>query len=1276
MATFLRDKQALDTDVIAVQEPWNNQKNNTTHQPAGRTFQLVFPRYSDKEIPGVCLYVSKKIDPATWSCQQISVDYQILKLRRQLGHGWTDVFVHNIYNRVGSGLPLRLRTELQKRKEAEHIVIGDFNLHHPATDPEAEDLLLISDESCLALITEEGRATWQRGERSSVIDLTFISDSLVDRLIYNERGIEHQSDHYPIITEIDISTSQFTPPQRRNWKELDTKALTSYIEHHMTVRDMPMATSEEIEVELTIFMAVIQSAIEQAVPWARPSAWSNPDFTPECAEAVATARRLRRKYSATHDPVDWERYTQARNQKNRIIQRAMGKAHRQRVQKAIENGLSGLWKLSKWARNRTGAYEKGVTPAIKHGEGLAETVETKATAFQQAFFPQPPLADLSDIQDFRYPSNPINFPPITRHEILNVISDVPGDKAPGEDSIPNSFWKIASQIPSVLDMLYQMFNACLRTGYNPTHFQRSITVVLRKAGDRDYQLAKSYRPVALLNTIAKLLEAVVARRISYAAETYKLLPNGHLGGRKGISTDHAIQTILDTIRKAWGHHRVVSMLFLDVSGAYDNVSHQRLLHNLRKRRLGQLVPWVQSFLTGRSTRIRLPEGISDEIPTPTGIPQGSPISPILYLFYNADLIQTKGVTAQGWVDDVCFATESRTVATNIRKLQKACDLANQWAHRHASVFDLKKYTLIHFEQGTTGSDLPLVVRTATGRYTISPSTESAERYLGFWLDRKLTFKDHQAKALIKANTTLQALRSLAGSTWGASVSAMRRIYLAVVLPQMLYGVAAWYSPLTTGIQQANKMSHPFAAIQKRAACLIAGAFKTSAAAALNVELHLPPIDIQMNRIVKETALRLRTGPRFAIPPSMKNKQRSTRQRLTGGWSPMEAQAWKKGGCLTAPPETLAGRWESRKAYIRAPWQAPPTVIIEDREKAVKSHDEIMAKVLGYGLPLVFFTDGSGYQGHVGAAAMTDSPGETLQSQMGTDSISTVYSAEIRAAEMALEAAANMEPNDKPGDDPYQRLKDGGLVIFSDSQAALKAIKTPRMPSGQIYLEGCLRLVDKLQEQYPSCPVELRWIPAHQGVTFNEMVDFQAKEAALQPLKKCVRLAAAAKRGIRSEAKLAWERAWARERAGQATKRLLESPTKRVLDFWSGQRKATSTIMIQLRTGIIGLNQYLWKIKIRPSPQCACGLGKQSPKHVLLECPIFAEQRLEMRRELVQKRVSLNLRFDELIQQRPAVTAITKFVESTRLLGQFHNVDPQAMGMEPAEDAEEAMEGEP
>ena len=75
-------------------------------------------------------------------------------------------------------------------------------------------------------------------------------------------------------------------------------------------------------------------------------------------------------------------------------------------------------------------------------------------------------------------------------------------------------------------------------------------MVLRKLGNnRKYTEPKSYRPVALLNTIGKTLEAVIAKRISYAVETYQLLPDSHMGGRRGISTEHAIQHIIDYIKR-------------------------------------------------------------------------------------------------------------------------------------------------------------------------------------------------------------------------------------------------------------------------------------------------------------------------------------------------------------------------------------------------------------------------------------------------------------------------------------------------------------------------------------------------------------------------------------------------------------------------------------------------------------------------------------------------------------------------------------------------------
>ncbi|KAJ5655623.1 reverse transcriptase [Penicillium longicatenatum] len=270
----------------------------------------------------------------------------------------------------------------------------------------------------------------------------------------------------------------------------------------------------------------------------------------------------------------------------------------------------------------------------------------------------------------------------------------------------------------------------------------------------------------------------------------------------------------------------------------------------------------------------------------------------------------------GWVDDVGFMATGKTEKQTISKLEKACEKAGTWASRHASVFDPEKYNLIHLvPPGRTQEGRLLLVKGQDGLTRII-APEQAAKYLGFWLDPQLTFTHQHDKAIIKGSTSLQALRSLAGSTWGASTSAMRRIYQAVVIPQMLYGVSAWYPWFEKG--RCKHISSKFATIQKRAACLIGGAFKTSSAEALNIELHLPPIGIQMERISAETAVRIRTGPAHGVPQLM-TRQRPQQQRQRGGWSPMEAHAWHTGGCLTAPPSALARTWESRWAYLRAPW---------------------------------------------------------------------------------------------------------------------------------------------------------------------------------------------------------------------------------------------------------------------------------------------------------------------------------------------------------------------
>ncbi|EED12718.1 hypothetical protein TSTA_052410, partial [Talaromyces stipitatus ATCC 10500] len=312
-------------------------------------------------------------------------------------------------------------------------------------------------------------------------------------------------------TQIDIDIPTHEPPRRRNWAAIDIKVLQELLSQLIVPR-LVNALKSHIKLATVAFTAAIRKAVDQSVLWARLSAWSNPDFTRKCKEAVQTCRQLRCQLSNTHNPWIWRAYLQARNKKKCL--------------QAIEQGPLGLWKLAKWAHSRNGVYKSGITSTLQDLDShMAETVEAKTQLLREAFFP--PI------------SVTIEFPEILCHKIEHVICSIPPDKVLGEDGIPNSFWHKIIGILVIIDTLYEIFNAC-----------HLITIVLCKDGNRDYHIPKAYRPVALLNTLGKFLKAIIARHISYAMESEGLLPSSHLDGRKGISMDHAIQIILDRIRGA------------------------------------------------------------------------------------------------------------------------------------------------------------------------------------------------------------------------------------------------------------------------------------------------------------------------------------------------------------------------------------------------------------------------------------------------------------------------------------------------------------------------------------------------------------------------------------------------------------------------------------------------------------------------------------------------------------------------------------------------------
>ena len=155
--------------------------------------------------------------------------------------------------------------------------------------------------------------------------------------------------------------------------------------------------------------------------------------------------------------------------------------------------------------------------------------------------------------------------------------------------------------------------------------------------------------------------------------------------------------------------------------------------------------------------------------------------------------------------------------------------ANTWARRHASVFAPSKFQLTHHTRRRQIEDDRQVQVDQTA---ICPSTGS--KYLGVTLDRALNWKQHVQNLTIKVSKSIGALTSLAGSTWGASVTELRRIYQAVVIPQMMHGCSAWSVAQERGEGYTKQTIDSLKRLQAKAARIIGGAYKATSGPALDI----------------------------------------------------------------------------------------------------------------------------------------------------------------------------------------------------------------------------------------------------------------------------------------------------------------------------------------------------------------------------------------------------------------------------------------------------------
>ena len=333
----------------------------------------------------------------------------------------------------------------------------------------------------------------------------------------------------------------------------------------------------------------------------------------------------------------------------------------------------------------------------------------------------------------------------------------------------------------------------LRGGYIPSRWRDMRVVLIPKPG-RNLTQTKNWRPLNLINCIGKLGEKVVADRIQ--KEGSSILHHQQYGSVRGRSAVNVLYKSKVKVRQCLQNGGLVGWAFWDVKGGFQNVQSAEVLN-----RIGGCGPlrcwlsWLERFMSPWEFEVAWEGSVRSRAAAAKGVPQGSPLFPVLFLVSMAPVLEEMerrvkeevgrvDVQSPSYVDDLhCGLYDRRVAGEEEGKRERMQDLVTRVQRVVTEVAAEQRLPLAADKAES------MVLRGGCGRKKITKNGLAEKvKWLGVILDDRLDFKEHWRHRIGKAPSLLGALRSVSNSKWGMGPVIWRVAYTGMVRAVESWGV--------------------------------------------------------------------------------------------------------------------------------------------------------------------------------------------------------------------------------------------------------------------------------------------------------------------------------------------------------------------------------------------------------------------------------------------------------------------------------------------------------
>ena len=968
------------------------------------------------------------------------------------------------------------------------VVLGDFNAHNPIwgslrltrrgseieTEINKNDLIYMNDGTP-TFFSLAHRTT-------SAIDLSLASPRLAAMFHWTVSSDPLFSDHFPVHIMISRLSPLAPPPLLQKW-HTDKANWPAYNQRvtELAPYDLSRTIPEMLDAVSTAAADTIKRA---STTRKRDQPQSAPWWNSLCQKAKAIRRRAFRAFQRCICTRHAELYSKARQECAETLRREKQASWKDYA--TTFNRFTPLGEI--WGKVKAFSSRRNVVhpfPQLMVNNVVVSNYAEVTNTFAQHFSDNSSSAiyspnvhralthKIKDIDSSSDNSECYNAL-FTMQELRLALSKSEEKSSMGPDGLPYSFFTNLDELN--LSTFLIAINNLWTNGSFPASWLESVIIPIVKPG-KEKSNVNSYRPISLTNCACKIVERMINTRLLYFLESENLIDPSQSGFRGGHSTTDNVVRLISDIQAGWADRRSTAAIFLDLTSAFNKVHNATIVYKLHSLGIrGRMAYFLRNFLQPRSFRVRCQSTFSDPMMLEHGVPQGSVLSPTLFLISINDMFRSfpwdtlEAINMQAsihyslFADDVAIWCSHRNYQHSFTLLQKLLDHCVAWCEKWGFFLSAPKSAMVVFKRGpspdaTNGpqiGNVPIPLR-------------RTHKFLGITLDSHLTFKAHIEDVRTRCLKRVNILRCLSGYAWGADRKTLTTLYVGIIRSILEYNCFL-LSPLSLTLGKRLET------IQSTCLRLITGAFRTTPVLALRGDANMPALSDRRRFLLLRYYLKSKSRPNHPATSALEVNRPGTHRPMRRPKVLADAakEAWL---ALDLPCVQITHKPPMTPFWL---YNDPSILYLFSDKKSNLSFTEIQTAFHEFrsknSNSVFYFTDGSAHDNKIGSAAI----GPDFRFYCRLPDHTTVFSAEVYAIKRVL-----------------MHVKDNHIpmsTICTDSKSALQALRRTDDLSHPGVFSVHQLILSLTEDQH----VTLLWIPGHCGIHGNDIADTLAKKGALLP----------------------------------------------------------------------------------------------------------------------------------------------------------------------------------